>query len=68
MVSLTVRVAGSDEEDEIPAPEGLSEHEELTRFLNRQGPYAQIWIRLRSGRYVRYDHIVSIRSTEHRDS
>jgi hypothetical protein len=67
MVTLTVRVAGRDEEDEIPVPEGRSEHEELTRFLNRQGPYVQIWIRLRSGQYVRYDQIVSIASTEHRD-
>jgi hypothetical protein len=38
--------------------------EELTRFLNRHGPYAQVWIRLGSGEYVRYDHGVSIRVEE----
>lgn len=39
---------------------GLSVHEELTRFLNRQGPYAQMWIKLESGEYVRYDLITSV--------
>ena len=37
-----------------------SAHDELARFLNRQGPYAQMWIRLSSGEYVRYDAIISI--------
>jgi hypothetical protein len=60
MTNLTVRIAGRDGIEEIPVPEGISAHEELTRFLNRQGPYAQIWIRLGSGEYVRYDHIVSV--------
>ena len=64
VVGLMVRVAGRDEEDEIPVPDGYSAHEELTRFLNRHGPYAQIWIRLSSGEYVRYEHIVSIRAPE----
>ncbi len=59
-MDLTVRVAGRAEEDHIPIPEGTSPREELTRFLNRQGPYAQLWIRLGSGEYVRYEHIVSI--------
>ena len=63
-MGLRVRLAWSEEHDEIPVPEGRPEQEELTRFLNRQGPYAQIWIRLGSGEYVRYDHIVSIRSSE----
>ena len=66
-MSLTVRIAGRNEEHEIPVPEGQSAHEELTRFLNRQGPYAQLWIRLGSGEYVRYEHIVSIRSTDDGD-
>jgi hypothetical protein len=59
-VKLTVRVSGRAEEDHIPVPEGTSPHDELTRFLNRQGPYSQLWIRLGSGEYVRYEHIVSI--------
>lgn len=57
---LTVRVAGRTEDDQIPVPDGITPKEELTRFLNRQGPYAQLWIRLTSGEYVRYEHIVSV--------
>jgi hypothetical protein len=45
----------------MPVTADQTDHEELTRFLNRQGPYALTWIRLTSGEYVRYDHIVSIR-------
>jgi hypothetical protein len=59
-MNLTVRVAGRSEDDHIPVPKGTSPKEELTRFLNRQGPYAQLWIRLSSGEYVRYEHIVSV--------
>jgi hypothetical protein len=59
-MNLTVRVEGRTEDDHIPVPEGTSPKEELTRFLNRQGPYAQLWIRLSSGEYVRYEHIVSV--------
>jgi len=40
--------------------DGESIHDELARFLNRQGPYAQMWIRLASGEYVRYDAIESV--------
>jgi hypothetical protein len=61
LVSLVVRINGRDSEDQLPISAGQSEKEELTRFLNRHGPYAQIWIRLTSGEYVRYDHILSIR-------
>ena len=60
MVNLEVRIAGRDRPDKIPITEGMSPREELARFLNRQGPYAQLWIRLVSGEYVRYDHIVSV--------
>jgi hypothetical protein len=60
-MTLLVRVTDRDGEHELPMPPELTAHEELTRFLNRQGPYAQIWIRLGSGEYVRYDHVVSIR-------
>jgi hypothetical protein len=63
-VPLIVRVTGLDHEDEILVSTEQSLKEELTRFLNRQGPYAQLWIRLGSGEYVRYDHIVSIRIAE----
>ena len=42
------------------SPEGDSVREELARFLNRQGPYAQMWLRLTSGEYVRYDVIESV--------
>jgi hypothetical protein len=60
-MTLLVRLGDRDDELELPVPEELTPHEELTRFLNRQGPYAQVWIRLASGEYVRYDHVVSIR-------
>jgi hypothetical protein len=60
-MGLLVRVTGREGEHELPVPPEQTPHEELTRFLNRQGPYALIWIRLGSGEYVRYDHIVSIR-------
>ena len=59
-MELSVRIVGRDEVEKVPVTEGISPHEELTRFLNRQGPYAQLWIRLVSGEYVRYDHIVSV--------
>jgi hypothetical protein len=60
-MTLVVRVAHRDGEHELPVPSDQTEHEELTRFLNRQGPYAQVWIRLASGEYVRYEHVVSVR-------
>jgi hypothetical protein len=63
-MSLLVRIAGRDSDDELRVPAELAPRDELTRFLNRQGPYAQIWIRLGSGEYVRYEHIVSIRIAE----
>jgi len=63
-MALLVRVTGRDGEHELPAPSDQSEHEELTRFLDRHGPYALVWIRLASGEYVRYDQIVSIRIAE----
>jgi hypothetical protein len=63
-MSLLVRVIGRDGEHEVPVPPEQTAQEELTRFLNRQGPFAQIWIRLGSGEYVRYDHVVSIRIQE----
>jgi hypothetical protein len=57
---LEVRISGRDRPERIEATPGLSVHEELTRFLNRQGPYAQMWIKLESGEYVRYDLIESV--------
>jgi hypothetical protein len=59
-VSLRVRISGREEDDRVPVTEGNSPHQELTRFLNREGPYAQKWIRLESGEYVRYESIVSV--------
>jgi hypothetical protein len=59
-MDLTVRVTGRDGEDHIPVPDGTTPRDELARFLNRQGPYAQMWIRLASGEYVRYEHILSV--------
>lgn len=59
-MNLVVHVAGRDAPDEIAVPDGTTPRDELTRFLNRQGPYAQPWIRLGSGEYVRYEHIVSV--------
>jgi len=63
-MTLVVRLGDRDGEHELPVPTEQTPHEELTRFLNRHGPYAQVWIRLGSGEYVRYDHIVSIRIQE----
>jgi hypothetical protein len=60
-MALVVRLNHRDGEHELPMPSDQTEHDELTRFLNRQGPYAQIWIQLASGEYVRYEHVVSIR-------
>jgi hypothetical protein len=57
---LEVRISGRDRSERIAGTPGLSVHEELTRFLNRQGPYAQMWIKLESGEYVRYDLIASV--------
>jgi hypothetical protein len=60
-MTLIVRVAGRDSEDELPTSTEHSDKEELARFLNRHGPYALMWIRLTSHEYVRYDQIVSVR-------
>jgi hypothetical protein len=63
-MTLLVRISDRDGEHQLPVSSELAPREELTRFLNRQGPYAQIWIQLASGEYVRYDHVVSIRIEE----
>ncbi len=57
---LEVRIRGQDELEKIPVGEGIAPREELARFLNRRGPYAQLWIRLSSDTYVRYDAIDSV--------
>jgi hypothetical protein len=57
---LVVRITGRDRPERIVVTPGLAVHEELTRFLNRQGPYAQMWIKLESGEYIRYDLIASV--------
>ena len=57
---LTVRISGREQPERITLTDGDSVQDELARFLNRQGPYAQMWIRLASGEYVRYDAIESI--------
>jgi hypothetical protein len=57
---LEVTIADRDGTAAIALPAGASVKEELTRFLNRQGPYAQLWIKLASGEYVRYDAIVTV--------
>ncbi len=59
-MELRVLVAGREREDSVPVTEGNTPRQELARFLNREGPYAQKWIRLASGEYVRYDAIVSV--------
>jgi hypothetical protein len=41
-------------------PDGTALRDELARFLNRLGPYAQMWIRLEADEYVRYDLIESV--------
>jgi hypothetical protein len=57
---LEVRISGRERPERIAVTPGLSVQQELTRFLNRQGPYAQMWIKLESGEYVRYDLIASV--------
>ena len=57
---LTVRISGRQQPERITLADGDSVQDELARFLNRQGPYAEMWIRLASGEYVRYDAIESI--------
>jgi hypothetical protein len=57
---LTVRISGRSQPEQIELPDGASVQAELARFLNRQGPYAQMWIKLVSGEYVRYDAIESV--------
>ena len=57
---LLVRLTGRTAAESLPVPDGSTAHDELVRFLNRQGTYAQLWIRLGSGEYVRYDVIESI--------
>jgi hypothetical protein len=57
---LAVRITGRDQPEHIEVPASESVRDELARFLNRQGPYAQMWIRLASGEYVRYDAIESV--------
>lgn len=66
-MTLLVRVRGREGEHELTVPPEQTAQEELARFLNRQGPYAQLWIRLGSGEYVRYDHVASIRIQEARE-
>jgi len=57
---LEVKLSGRDRPDRIQATGGVPLREELARFLNRQGPYAQMWIQLASGEYVRYELIESV--------
>ena len=57
---LVVRISGRAGPERIEVGDGESVQDELARFLNRQGPYAQMWIRLASGEYVRYDAIESV--------
>ena len=57
---LVVRITGRAQPEQIALTDADSIQDELARFLNRQGPYAQLWIRLASGEYVRYDAIESI--------
>ena len=57
---LEVKLSGRDAPDRILATGGVPLREELARFLNRQGPYAQMWIELDSGEYVRYESIESV--------
>lgn len=61
---LLVRITDREGEHDLPVAPEQDLQEELTRFLNRHGPYAQAWIKLGSGEYVRYEHVVSIRIGE----
>jgi hypothetical protein len=61
---LTIRISGREQPERIALADAESVQDELARFLNRQGPYAQMWIRLASGEYVRYDAIESVAPPE----
>jgi hypothetical protein len=52
-VTLLVRISQRDGEHELPVSTEQQPLEELTRLLDRHGPYAQVWLRLASGEYVR---------------
>lgn len=58
--TLEVRISGRDRPERVAVTDGVSLRDELARFLNRQGPYAQMWIKLETGEYVRYDVITSV--------
>jgi len=66
-MTLLVRLGDRDGEHELLVSNEQTPHDELTRFLNRHGPYAQTWINLASGKYDRYDELVSIRGKEKKD-
>lgn len=57
---LEVRLRGRERPGRIEVPDGTALRDELARFLNRLGPYAQMWIRLEADEYVRYDLIESV--------
>lgn len=57
---LVVRIVGRAQPEQIALMDADSVQDELARFLNRQGPYAQMWIRLASGEFIRYDAIESV--------
>jgi hypothetical protein len=42
-------------------PEGMSEANSLEAFLHARHPFNTPWVKLVSGEYVRYSHIVAIR-------
>jgi hypothetical protein len=57
---LEVRIRGRERPERIAVPDAVEPREELKRFLDRLGPYAQMWIRLDSDEYVRYELIESV--------
>lgn len=57
---LQVRIRGRELPERIAVPVDGEPREELKRFLDRLGPYAQMWIRLESDEYVRYELIESV--------
>jgi hypothetical protein len=48
----------------IALPEGSSADVEIEAFRERRGAYSRDWIQVDSGEYIRYDQIISIRSSD----
>lgn len=58
--ALELKVVDQDRYEYVRASEGASIEEELVRFMKRTHDYELVWVKVESGRYVRYDRIESV--------